>query len=122
MKSNSCPHSFSCLLFRHNPVHPFENDVNIEKFAVKYDTSLFLFGSNSKKHPNSLIFGRMYDYHVLDMVELQIDSFMKSKEFHVNYQKLNNPLRLLKTFKKIRIKFQGQCAVSFTTSFRIAYL
>uniref|UniRef100_A0A8R1XNX8 Ribosome production factor 2 homolog n=1 Tax=Onchocerca volvulus TaxID=6282 RepID=A0A8R1XNX8_ONCVO len=67
---------------RHNPVHPFENDVELESFAVKFDTSLFLFGSNSKKHPNSLVMGRMYDCHVLDMVELQIENFVKSADFH----------------------------------------
>uniref|UniRef100_A0A183E2E1 Ribosome production factor 2 homolog n=1 Tax=Gongylonema pulchrum TaxID=637853 RepID=A0A183E2E1_9BILA len=68
-------------LKRHNPIHPFENDVDLEKFAMKYDASLFLVGFNSKKHPNSLIFGRMYDYHVLDMVELQIKSLVESKQF-----------------------------------------
>ncbi|VDK84263.1 unnamed protein product [Litomosoides sigmodontis] len=66
---------------RHNPIHPFENDVELESFALKYDTSLFLFGSNSKKHRNTLVMGRMYDCHVLDMVELQIENFIKSADF-----------------------------------------
>ncbi|VDM95323.1 unnamed protein product [Thelazia callipaeda] len=66
---------------RRNPIHPFDNDVELENFTLKNDASLFLFGSNSKKHPNSLIMGRMYDYHVLDMVELQIKSFVKSADF-----------------------------------------
>ncbi|KAM3721980.1 Ribosome production factor [Dirofilaria immitis] len=66
---------------RRNPIYLFENDVEMESFAMKYDTSLFLFGSNSKKHPNSLVMGRMYDYHVLDMVELQIENFVKSADF-----------------------------------------
>lgn len=72
------------VIFRHNPIHPFENDVELEKFAMKYDTSLFLFGLNSKKHRNSLVMGRMYDCHVLDMVELQIENFIKSADFHVS--------------------------------------
>uniref|UniRef100_A0A915Q3G4 Ribosome production factor 2 homolog n=1 Tax=Setaria digitata TaxID=48799 RepID=A0A915Q3G4_9BILA len=67
---------------RRNPIYPFENDVELENFAMKYDTSLFLFGSNSKKHPNSLVMGRMYDCHVLDMVELQIENFIKSADFN----------------------------------------
>lgn len=52
---------------------------------MKYDTSLFLFGSNSKKHKNSLVMGRMYDCHVLDMVELQIENFVKSAAFDVSF-------------------------------------
>ncbi|VDN59316.1 unnamed protein product [Dracunculus medinensis] len=63
-------------LKKKNPYHPFEDDTSIEKFSMKFDSSLFLFGSNSKKHPNSLIFGRMYDYHILDMVELRIEKFV----------------------------------------------
>lgn len=54
---------------------------------MKFDSSLFLFGSNSKKHPNSLIFGRMYDYHILDMVELRIEKFVSSNEFKVLFIK-----------------------------------
>lgn len=34
---------------------------------------MFLFGSNSKKRPNNLVFGRLYEYEVLDMVELGIE-------------------------------------------------
>lgn len=42
---------------------------------------MFLFGSNSKKHPDSLIFGRLFDYQLLDMVDLKMKSFVSSKEF-----------------------------------------
>jgi len=60
-------------LRRRNPLHPFEDDTKLEHFSTKFDASLFLFGANSKKHPDSLIFGRMFDGHVLDMVELRIE-------------------------------------------------
>jgi ribosome production factor 2 len=69
-------------LKRNNPFHLFEDDTGLVKFAQKYDTSLFLFGSNSKKHPNSLIFGRMHDHQVLDMVELSIKNFVSKSEFN----------------------------------------
>ncbi|KAF8365819.1 hypothetical protein PRIPAC_83648 [Pristionchus pacificus] len=66
-----------------NPIHPFEDETPLTKFAAKFDTSLFLFGSNSKKRPNALIFGRLFDGQLLDMVELKITSFTPSSEFNV---------------------------------------
>ncbi|VDK58306.1 unnamed protein product [Anisakis simplex] len=66
---------------RRNPFHPFEDDTPIEKFSSKFDSSLFVFGSNSKKHPNSILFGRMYDYHVLDMAELRVENLVRGSEF-----------------------------------------
>ncbi|KAI1726257.1 brix domain-containing protein [Ditylenchus destructor] len=69
-------------LKRYNPFHLFEDDTGIVKFAQKFDSSLFLFGSHSKKHPNSLIFGRMHDYQVLDMVDLSIKKFISSDKFN----------------------------------------
>jgi ribosome production factor 2 len=40
--------------------------------AKKADTSLFLFGSHSKKRPNNIVLGRTYEHKVLDMAELGI--------------------------------------------------
>jgi len=68
-------------LKRKNPFHLFEDDTGMVKFSQKLDTSLFVFGANSKKHPNSLIFGRMFNNQVLDMAELNIKSYKSSTEF-----------------------------------------
>uniref|UniRef100_A0A8C6S448 Ribosome production factor 2 homolog n=1 Tax=Neogobius melanostomus TaxID=47308 RepID=A0A8C6S448_9GOBI len=54
---------------------------NAEFFSKKTDCSLFLFGSHNKKRPNNLIFGRLFDFHVLDMVELGIEKCVSLKEF-----------------------------------------
>uniref|UniRef100_A0A1I7XHC5 Ribosome production factor 2 homolog n=1 Tax=Heterorhabditis bacteriophora TaxID=37862 RepID=A0A1I7XHC5_HETBA len=70
-------------LKRRNPIHPFEDETPLEKFSNKFDTSLFLFGSNSKKHPNSLTFGRMHDGQLLDMAELSITNYVPASQFEV---------------------------------------
>jgi len=72
-----------CQMHRKNPFHVFDDDTGIEKFTQKFDASLFLFGSNSKKRPDNLVFGRMYDFHILDMLEFRVENFRSSGEFDV---------------------------------------
>ncbi|XP_063167209.1 ribosome production factor 2 homolog isoform X2 [Candoia aspera] len=67
---------FAVLYKKKNITRPFEDQSSLEFFSKKSDCSLFLFGSHSKKRPNNLIIGRMYDYHILDMVELGIEKFV----------------------------------------------
>ena len=63
-----------CVKFsKKNPIHPFEDATSLEFFAEKNDASLFVFGSHSKKRPNTITLARMFDYKVLDMLELHID-------------------------------------------------
>ena len=59
-----------------NPdIRPFESggSEKIEFFCRKNDTSLFVVGSHSKKRPHNLVFGRMFDGHLLDMIELGLN-------------------------------------------------
>ncbi|XP_041354756.1 ribosome production factor 2 homolog [Gigantopelta aegis] len=67
------PHAV--MFKKKNITRPFEDHTSLEFFSERCDSSLFLFGCHSKKRPNNLILGRMFDYHLLDMVELGIDSF-----------------------------------------------
>jgi ribosome production factor 2 len=55
----------------------------MEKMAQKYDASLFMLVSNSRKRPNSVTLGRMFDNHLLDMVELQLVDFKPASHFKV---------------------------------------
>lgn len=69
-----------------NPdVRPFESggSARIEFFSRKHDSSLFVVGSHSKKKPHNLVLGRMYDGHLLDMIELGIteESFKSLSDF-----------------------------------------
>ncbi|XDV42465.1 hypothetical protein PO909_011121 [Leuciscus waleckii] len=67
------------LYKKKNMVRPFEDSTALEFFSKKSDCSLFLFGSHNKKRPNNLIFGRMFDFHVLDMFELGVEQCVSLK-------------------------------------------
>lgn len=62
---------------RRHEILPFEDVQSVENFCQKEDCSLFAFGSHNKKRPNNLIIGRLFDGHVIDMVELGVTN-MKS--------------------------------------------
>ncbi|KAM8846805.1 ribosome production factor 2 homolog [Synchiropus picturatus] len=64
------------LYKKKNITRPFEDSSSLEFFSKKTDCSLFLFGSHNKKRPNNLIFGRLFDFHMLDMIELGIENFV----------------------------------------------
>jgi len=64
-----------------NEIRPFEDATKLEFFSQKHDSSLFVFGNHNKKRPNNMIIGRMYDYHLLDMIELGLESFTPLSDF-----------------------------------------
>jgi len=64
-----------------NDVRPFEDASKLEFYGKKLDASLFVFGSTNKKRPDNLVFGRLYDYNLLDMVEVGLDAFTSINEF-----------------------------------------
>lgn len=66
---------------RPNDVRPFEDASKLERWCKKMDMSLFLFGSHNKKRPDNLVFGRLHDYNMLDMIEFGIDQFHSMASF-----------------------------------------
>jgi len=68
---------------RKNDIKPFENSSSLEFYGTKSDASLFMFGSHNKKRPHNIVIGRMFDFQVLDMVEIGIENFKSLKEFKV---------------------------------------
>ncbi|KAL6604704.1 Brix-domain-containing protein [Neocallimastix sp. 'constans'] len=70
---------YSIIFSKKNTIHPFDDQSSLEFFSQKNDASLF--GTNSKKRPNNLVFIRMFDYQVLDMIELGIENFKSLHDF-----------------------------------------
>lgn len=69
------------MLNKSNDILPFEDITPIEEFSRKNDASMFISASHNKKRPNNLILGRMYDGHILDMIELGIEHYKPMKDF-----------------------------------------
>jgi len=60
---------------------PFDDAASLEKLCGRNDISLFILGNHSKKRPQNLIIGRLYNFKILDMVELGIESMKSMSEF-----------------------------------------
>lgn len=69
------------VLNRNNDITPFEDPSSLEFLTMKNDCALFVFGSTSKKRPNNLVLGRIFENEVLDMIELGIKQYMPMSEF-----------------------------------------
>lgn len=71
------------MMQKKNDIVPFEDVTTIEKFSSKLNAPLFIFGSHNKKRPHNLVFGRMYEHTLLDMMEFGIENYKSLKEFKV---------------------------------------
>ncbi|ETV80731.1 hypothetical protein H257_06227 [Aphanomyces astaci] len=69
------------VLSKKNELHPFDDPNSIEFLTHKNDTSLFVLGSSTKKRPNNIIFGRTFDGHIMDMLEMGFDNFKGIDDF-----------------------------------------
>ncbi|CAH0552452.1 unnamed protein product [Brassicogethes aeneus] len=71
----------SLMLNKKNDITIFENVTPVENICKKHETPVFLMGSHSKKRPDNLVIGRMFNYSLLDMIELYVESFEGLREF-----------------------------------------
>jgi len=77
-------------LQKSNKFRPFEDPSGLEFLSDKNDAGLFAFNSHSKKRPNNLIIGRMFDHHVLDMIELGVENFKSLGDFKIEKSSAGN--------------------------------
>ncbi|EKX41161.1 hypothetical protein GUITHDRAFT_112900 [Guillardia theta CCMP2712] len=84
----------STFFRRRNDKRPFEDETSVEFLCMKNEASIFGFGTHSKKRPNNLILGRMFDYKIYDMYEFGLTEVKPACLFSANsapsYQ--NKPL------------------------------
>lgn len=69
-------------LSRNNDITPFDDTSSLQFLVDKNECSLFMFGSSSKKRPDNLVLGRLFEQELLDMVELGIKEYKEMNEFH----------------------------------------
>jgi ribosome production factor 2 len=73
------PHSI--MFSRKNEIRPFEDVSNIEFLCNKNNAALFAIASHSKKRPQNLVMGRMFNSQLLDMLEFGVEQFAPMTAF-----------------------------------------
>lgn len=68
---------------KNDKIRPFESggETSLEFLSLKTDCSLFVFGSHSKKRPNNLVLGRMFDHQIYDLIEVGVENFQGLETF-----------------------------------------
>lgn len=61
------------MFTKRNMTRPFEDPSSVEFLCRANDASLFSYASHSKKRPQNLVIGRLFDFQILDMAELAVD-------------------------------------------------
>ncbi len=64
-------------------MRPFETggETSLEFYCNRNNCPLFVVGSHTKKRPNNLVIGRMFDFHLYDAIEVGVDEFAPIKSF-----------------------------------------
>lgn len=71
------------ILSQKNDILPFDDATFFERHGQKRDANLFWFASHNKKRPNNLVIGRLYNYQLLDMMELGVEKYTSLEEFKI---------------------------------------
>ena len=84
-------------------LHPFEDSTALQQLCYKSDCSLFTVFHHSKKRPENITLGRLFNFNVLDMVEFghgiiqedinaRLGSFLGSKPVVIFTSQSNSPV------------------------------
>lgn len=68
-------------LSRKNDITVFEDATPVETLCKRNETPLFMLGTHSKKRPDNVVIGRMFNYSLYDMFELGIHSLETLSDF-----------------------------------------
>jgi ribosome production factor 2 len=79
LKTIKQPHAISYN--QKNDIKPFEDHGKLEFYGRKNDASMFMFGSHNKKRPDNIVFGRLYDFNLLDMIEFGVENYQSINSF-----------------------------------------
>ena len=60
---------------------PFDDTMRFEKVCKRSACGLFTFGSRTKSHPMRLVFGRTFDEQLLDMIEVDVNTYVPASNF-----------------------------------------
>jgi ribosome production factor 2 len=73
----------SKLLSKNNVIQAFDDEGqnSLEFLMTKNDCSMFALASHNKKRPNNLCIGRMFDRHILDIVELGVERYKSLMDY-----------------------------------------
>ena len=71
----------SIMFSRKNDLRPFEDVSNVEFLCNKNNTGFFLLANHSKKRPQNLTIGRVFNENVLDMVEFGVEDYVPMSKF-----------------------------------------
>ena len=73
--------SSSLKLQRKNKIYPFEDSCYLQQLCVRAECGLFLLANHSKKRPDNLVCGRVFDGKVLDLLEIGVESYRPVSDF-----------------------------------------
>lgn len=84
-------------LQKRNEIHPFEDPTPIENFGRKMNASLFMLVSNSKKRPNNLVMGRLFEHTIMDIVEFGVENYESLQKFKT--EKISSGIKPMLVFQ-----------------------
>lgn len=81
LRAIKAPHSK--LLSKNNVIQTFDDEGqrSLEFLMTKNDCSLFALASHNKKRPNNLCIGRMFDRHILDVIEVGVERYKSLMDY-----------------------------------------